>query len=676
MRKFIIFLALAVLLIAVTSAEIIINSQPNQIYSLGEIINIPTTIKSLNTISSVFQMDLICSGNQINFYKNGVGLSPGQEKKMDPSLILTKSMINELKGTCIIKAILGSEYVLTPEFKISDLIILDARVKTPKINPNENLIFSGTAITESNREANGFLQINIYQESYSSEKKPVATKLETINNGFFTTNLTIPEKSAAGNYVILFSAYEKDPYGEITNTGTQRSSFIVNQIPINLEILIENPEVEPGTPLKAKIILHDQTGINIAAQTKITIKNSENKLKEKIEIATEESFEFPTSYKEEPEEYTITAESEGIQNQANFNIKEKSEIQAQIIDRTLIITNTGNVPYCDKNVLVKIGNQSLNLDPCLKVDEEEKYTLTAPDGNYDVEIITEEGSYKKSAALTGNVIDITGASSGVANLTRRPFVWLFVIAILGFISFNIYKKGFKRSIIGSIYKKRTPKVSTTTAGFSEKPKTPSPGKIFNVNNAELCLSIKGDKQNVSIIGLKIKNYAEVKSNLIGIKEGIDKISQLVKDYKVAIYENQENIFFIFSPTLTRTFKNDMPALELGRKIKEILIHQNKLFKQKIEFGLSLTYGAIIAKQGIGKLEFMSFGDLMTQTKKIAMIANNNFLLEEKAKERFGTDIKTEKFTIYGMPVYEIKEIKDKNQNDKFIRNFLQRIDKK
>ena len=80
----------------------------------------PVTIKSSSDISGIFQMNLICQGHQINFYKNGVKLLAGEEKSMEASLILTKEMIGELKGDCKIKSSLKGEYVLLFQGEILD----------------------------------------------------------------------------------------------------------------------------------------------------------------------------------------------------------------------------------------------------------------------------------------------------------------------------------------------------------------------------------------------------------------------------------------------------------------------------------------------------------------------------------------------------------------------------
>jgi len=670
MKKIGLFVLTLVILTSMASAEIIITEQPQAIYNLGETIDIPVTIKPLTDISSIFEMNLICNGNQINFYKNGVALSTGQEKKIESSLILTKTMIQNLKGNCVIKAILNSEYTTTNEFTISDYIGINAEIEKTQISPEEKIEIKGDAEKESQKKVNGFLQIDIYPKDSSTNNTPTISKLETINNGFFKINITTSKSLASGEYKIILKAYEKDATAEIINQGTKQISFSVKQIPENLEIIIENPEVEPGTPLKAKTILHDQTGNNIESTTTIRIKNQKDKLIDKFEIQTGENFEFQTKYNDEPMEYKIIAKNSDVESEKNFQIKEKQDIKIQIINKTLTIKNTGNIEYCNKTVLVKIGEQSLNINPCLDVDEEEKYTLSAPDGDYEIQIFAEEIEHTENVLLTGKSIDIKKASSGVVTLTRYPLVWIFVIAILGFVAFNIYRKGFKRSFVGYIHRKKKSPTET------KEIKKPIVKEIFSSNKAELCLSIKGEKQNSTIIGLKIKNHKDLKNNPEGVRETIRKISNLIQENKTYIYENLENMFIIFSPTKTKTFKNEKPALQLAQKIKEILDHHNKLFKQKIEFGISIETGAIIVKPAGEKIEFMGMGDFMTQIKKISSLSKETILLGEQIKEKLGANIKVEKRTKDKLNVYILREIKNKEENEKFIRKFLDGLEKK
>jgi len=134
--------------------------------------------------------------------------------------------------------------------------------------------------------------------------------------------------------------------------------------------------------------------------------------------------------------------------------------------------------------------------------------------------------------------------------------------------------------------------------------------VNSKNKAELSLSIKGDKQNVSTVSLKIKNLKELESKKGNIEETLQKIVNIAESKKAATYENNNHLLFLLAPTITRTFSNEKTALKIAEKIKSLLEHHNKMFKQKIDFGIALTNGTIVAKKDSESLKFMTLGVLM------------------------------------------------------------------
>ena len=128
--------------------------------------------------------------------------------------------------------------------------------------------------------------------------------------------------------------------------------------------------------------------------------------------------------------------------------------------------------------------------------------------------------------------------------------------------------------------------------------------------------------------------------------------------------------------MTKTFDNEKKALELAQKIEKLLKEHNKLFKQRINFGISLNSGEMISKKEDDILKFMSFGNLMINAKKIASISNSEVYLSEKMKENLMSYAKIDKHNKQGMDVYKIKEIKEKEEHKKFISDFLKRLEKK
>jgi len=665
MRKIIVIL-LVLLFLPLISSEIIINQQPQGVYNLGDVITITTTIKSPKSVAEFFQMDLICDGAQSNFYKNGLSLAPGEEKKIEASLVLTKSVIGEIKGNCTIKAFLGDDFSLTNNFKISDSITIKTTFEKIEFSPGETITVSGQATKENGKAVNGFIELSVIENNSSK-----ISQAGTINNGAFSVSLPLPHDIKAGSYLVRLNAYERDIDSQTTNNGFTNNNILVKQVPTNLEIVFDSQEVEPGTNLKVKAILRDQTGEKMQSLSFISIKNENNKILDQVEIETDQFHEFPISYYELPSTWKVVAASSKLTGEANFTIIEKEAIKVEIMDKTVTITNMGNILY-NKTALVKIGNQSVNIDVYLEVGKSQKYTLTAPDGSYNIEVTTgEEKATAENVILTGKAIDVKKSPGNVGSLIQYPLAWIFIALIFGVGIFIFISRSSKKSFFGYITSK-IPRKHHHHEIHSEAPLIKG-SLISSRNKAEISLSIKGDKQDVSIVALNIKNLHGIQTKEGGSMETLQKIVDMAESKKSATYEDSNSIIFILSPSITRTFKNEKVALEIAQEAKEILSHHNKMFKQRIEFGISLNYGSIIGKHEHHSFKFSSIDTTISTAKKISSLANEEILLGEKINDRLRSEVKSVKHHKSGINVYAIKEIKNSEENSKFIKSFTERF---
>lgn len=662
MRK-IILIFCTILLISFAAAEVIITEQPGGLYSLGDTIKIPLKIITLTDINELFTINLICNGVQTEVYKEYISISAGEEIERNPAIPLIQSFIGKPTGTCVIKVTLGSEAPqLTSEFEISDLIIIELKTEKSEFVPEESIVIEGDVKKENKEPVQGIVELKV-----TGNNATIVEKIDTIRNGYFYLNFSMPAGSKAAAYLVRIDTYEIDLSGQKTNKGFINHEITITQVPTNLEIILENSEVEPGTNLQVKTVLHDQTGESIESTSIITIKNEKDEILEQTEKSTNEFLEFPVAYNEPPAEWKLVAVSNKLTAETTFNITAKADIGIVLINKTVIIANTGNIEYCNKTVLIKIGEEEKHIDVCLSVDESQEYILTAPDGEYEIEIISEdEETITRSVMLTGKTIEVKEASKGIGKLIRFPFVWIFIIAILGFITFMFIKKGYKKSFFGYIRRRKEKSRAVPLRKSS---------LVNTRNKAELSLSIKGDKQNVSLVCLKIKNLDDIESKKGNAKETLQKIVDFAEEKKAATYENQDNLFFILAPTKTKTFSNEKTAVGIGQKIKEVLTEHNRLFKQKIEFGVGLNYGTIIAKQEKDAMKFMSMGTLIATAKKTSSLANNDVLIGEKMNDKLKADVKTEKQTHGKTTVYTIKEIKNREEHKKFLSSFMKRMEK-
>jgi len=667
------FIFLAVILfMPFMSAEVIIQEQPEDLYNLGEVISVPIKITSSLDAAHIFNVELICNGVETEVYKEFISIKAGEEKLRTPEIPLIKSFIGESKGICKVKASLGEEYVLTHDFKISDLININLDEIQKEAAPEEKITIGGNALKENGESVEGLVELSVIDNKLSEK----ISRVDTVKSGQFSITFTFPKNAKSGQYLIKLKVYEKE--GLITtNNGFVDYNLFLTQIPTSLELSFDNKKVVPGTNLLVKAVLHDQTGEKIKSTAVITVKDWKGKVIEQSEKQTDEFLEIPIAYNEPSNNWTVSAVSGELNAESGFLITENKKIKIELINKTLKITNVGNVPY-EKNILVKVGGNPVDVNVNLGVDESKNYLITAPDGEYEIDVINDgESQITGRSILTGDVIGIK-ESSRIISFVRYPFVWIFIVGILGFVTFMFLKKGYKRSFFGhmQLRKKEHHKTEEVTHHTASKNSL-----INSKDKAELSMSHKGDKQEVSVVCLKIKNFNDINSKKDeSVKGSMQKISTFVENEKASIYENNDTIFFILAPAKTRTFKNNMASIKIAEKIKEILLNHNRLFKQKIEFGISLNHGAMIAtydaKQDI--LKFMSLGTLITNAKKLSSISDGEIFLGEKMKEKTMTELKTEKHKKDGVEFYTITEIKhkDNEENRKFISDFIRRLEKK
>jgi hypothetical protein len=654
MKRVLLLIIFGLFLISFVSADILINQQPKALYSLGDVAEIPIKITTLSEINNFLTVSLICNGAETEVHKEYILLSPGEEKSSQIKIPLITSFTGKAATSCSAKAQIGEQYLISNEFKISDKITLEIKEQTSEAKPGTSATIIGIANKANQANAEGFIEASL--KLGETEQLNI---LDTIRKGFFELNLSLPEELPAGEYTVNLHAYEKDIVDQITNQGNLKTTLTIIQIPTSLEVSIEENQVTPGTDLKVKAILHDQTGEKISAETTITIKNSLDKIIEQVTLQTDELHSLSIPYNELPAEWKIEAVSGELTGENFFSITKLEKVETIILNKTLLIKNIGNVPY-NKTLPVKIGDQTLDIKVQLQIDQEKKYALNAPNGKYEVEI---QGQ-SQNALLTGKAIDVKEVKA-LTQIIQFPLVWMFIIGILGFISYLFFKKGYNKTFVGYITKKRAKK-------------NPSPLRknslVKSNNKAELSLSIKGNKQKANLICLRIKNLKDIEGKKGSVEGTLQQIVQTAEENKAATYENNENIFFLFVPSQTKTMNNSKNTLATAQSIKRILDHANRLFKDKIDYGIALNTGTILAKQDPESLKFMSMGTLITESKKIASESKGEILLGEKIKEETATFVKTEKIE-GATKAYKIKQIKtEKAEDKKFITNFIKRLE--
>ncbi|MDA3836884.1 MAG: hypothetical protein PF542_04640 [Nanoarchaeota archaeon] len=648
MKKLSTILIMTLFLIGLGSAAISLETQPTGLYNLNDKIEITASIIPDIELNDVVILTLSCDENEVEVYKEFLYLTEPTTK--DIIIPLLKEFIGELKGTCVIKSKIGdNKATISEPFEISDLITIKIDNANTPVIPGTIVSITGTAIKENLAPSTGIIEIKVGDFTANTE----------VINGTFEIKLPLPDNFEAGEHRASYVIQEKNKQGAITNYGGLTSAIYVKQVPSNLEIILDEKNIIPGEALVGKVMLYDQTGKDIKSKVYVAIKNEKEEIIEKIETTTDEKFTYPIKFDQVPSTWTVSTYSEELINKINFVIEENKEVSIDLVNKTLIVENKGNVPYIGI-VPINIGDETINVSVNLAIGETSKYSLSAPKGEYTIEAT----GIKKTVSLTGNAINIEEVFDTNVDGTKI-FIWTFIIIILGLASFFFFKQGYNKTFFGRMRgkTKKTP---------MELHAIPEPAALSNSKiKGELSLSITGTKQNSPIGCISIKNYEDIKEGQGGVRETLETISSLVEQKKGIIYENRGNIFYLLPPVRTKTFDNELPIAHLTESIKEVLDTNNRKFKQKINYGISLNFGTIVTKQEHSVFKFMSMGTLMTTSKKLANRSNGEILMNDKFREKVGTAIKAQRVEIPGMESYEFQGYtKSENDHSGFIKNFV------
>ncbi len=632
------------------SAEAWLVKEPSSIYSFGD--NLELTAK-LSETGKQLEARLNCQNESKIIFFQYISNSTSIEIVYP----LTKTLLGEFKGECKVNLKYGEDEIASQYFLISDVIFLNTELKDRYFEPGKDVEIKGRAEKANGQLLEGFYEINIPEINFS--------KGGNVENGIFSANISLPENMKAGNYLMNINAYQKNE-GEIINKGEEKLSIKIKQIPSKIDIALDNQNVKPGTNLSFKIMLYDQSGEKIEGEASYLIENSDSValLKSLSKIDVQEMF-FPEKnltigY------YKIKAYSSGLSTERQFYVEENEEAEFKIMNSALIIKNVGNVPY-KKAVQVSIGGTVEIINHELALGEEKEYQLIAPKGTYSIKITDGASSIESESAglITGRAIAIRAVQPGFF-ARGKIFAWVFLILVLGIFVFLASRRTIKGKFVlndrlfGKVTKEEK---KDKTIKASELAITPR----RDAKIAEHSLVLNGQKQDSAVICLKIKNQLDGMAKL-----NIEGILGPAYDKKATIYRSGDYIIPIFSPAMTRTFQNHIPAVKTAMEIQKKIEEHNQKYKDKIEYGLSVHHGNLVSKIHNDKLMFTSVENTIATAKRIADISEGEILLSKAMHEKTIAEVKAEQEKKNGIEVFRVKQVVDREKNTSFIQGFLKR----
>lgn len=672
--------------ISFISAEVFFSQQPREIYNLGGEILITIGTDGEEGWAT---LELVCDGASRMIFFNFLGENDRSTKISVP---LSNKFLRGIMGNCKILLKFNEVEKSSLDFIISDSINVDLRANKKVYNPGEIVEIFGE-VSKPNTPVQGSVKVSLSNSNLESVLR--------IENNKFASAIEIPENMPSGEYTVTAFAYERDSSEEITNSGEEELTISINQRADS--ITLEMPrEVQPGESFDFKVVLTDQAGYSIDSKPlEINIFNTDG---EKV-FSTLSETGTTNSYNVRKNSlvgyWTVNVSSENLQTSKQILIKEHKEVEFDVINNTLLITNIGNVPYSDfievrfnkeisvtelendfeeteelNESLVEVPTEIIHV--VLDIGKSMEFKLSAPDGEYELNIRDASKEISTNAFLTGKSISVGNPEGKMSFFNKSFILWFFVIGVLGLLVFVSSRKVINQ------------KVSFSYRNFGKRDNIGGKGGVIKINpqevkkdkneekssesqlgGAEHKLVMDGSKQEAMLLTIKLKNKDDLKK-IKEVEDIFSSIDRKINESGGRTYKKDNYVVGVFAPAITRTFDNGLRVIKSAKEITEIIAGHNKKYTSKIDFGIGVNSGEIIAKKEKDKLLFASLGLTLSASKKLAEISNKEILLTDSAHKKVLSKIKAvENPEKFGMKSYLFKEIKSEHDS-KFIKDFLNR----
>ena len=266
-----------------------------------------------------------------------------------------------------------------------------------------------------------------------------------------------------------------------------------------------------------------------------------------------------------------------------------------------------------------------------------------------------------SAALTGNAISVEDIG-GVLGNNLGILIGMIVILILALVAIFLYRKVLKGQVLTGAHGTLMPdflnKKSESTSSTTIKTADKKPAAV---------VIDRGEKQESSIISIKIKNPEVVYSRGSFALKALDSALWKAKEQGAKIYSEGDFRLIIFAPILTKEQDNSLRAITTAQTIERILSQYNRRAAKKIDFGIGVNIGGLIVESREGIFKFMSVDNTISATKRISNYSKNEVILSEPIHRKTVGKVKVEK--IENQNLWKVNKILDRSQYQPYLKNF-------
>ena len=698
-------------------ADISINDLED-VYNLGD--RLYVDLGGLKgTDNGNLDINLACSNESINLVRIPARSFPADsDQEYSTYKILNWedlgiSNLSNIVGSCQIIVKMGSDIASSNTFKISDNVEVSVSLDKTSYNPGESVVVNIDAITSNGDLLNGF-----------AEGSNASSFSKAIEDGITEEVFTVLETAESGFYNLNVYAYDVGTNG-VLNKGYGVASYVVNQVPTSLVLSLSDTTTIPGNNFSIGAAVFDQSGVEMEGTVSVKVISPNGDAFDNMIQAGDFAL-IDLMSNSSVGTWKITANFDDLIQTREFEVGALQKVDFDFEDNVLVVKNTGNVLY-NQSIDVNIGEEVMNLDLNIGVGEIRKFSLEAPMGEYTVIVGNNDHEVTHDILLTGNAISVNDFKNGTL-FNDYSVIWVFLIIVLGGIGlvliiryrrtktlgespaendsidsndnfllnwFNKIRKHDKTKKLQStgtiISKKVSDKVpasvksqmgdslhltnkspaaqSLDSKNYSSEDKTMVDFTKKGLSGAESALVLKGEKHMSSVVSLSVKNYGDLSD--MG-RSSLRSIIESSKGKGLVDYRN-DYIFVIFSPLVTRTYVNESMAVKCGMDILEELKIYNKKFRNKIEFGIGVHAGDLVAARENGRLKYTGIGNTISLAKRMSDTNSARVVVSESVRKKLLRNLKSTKGKEIGENMtYVVDEIRDIRQDQDKLKQLLKR----
>jgi len=126
-----------------------------------------------------------------------------------------------------------------------------------------------------------------------------------------------------------------------------------------------------------------------------------------------------------------------------------------------------------------------------------------------------------------------------------------------------------------------------------------------------------------------------------VTQTVNSALSLAQESGAKIYIDGDYKIVLLSPRLTKIYDNEITVINIARRMEQIFLEHNRLYKEQVLFGLGISDGEIISEIENGKFHFTSTGNVISSAKRIAQTAVMKLLLSDSVRRKVITVVKAE-----------------------------------